>query len=91
MADESRYTDPATTALPHVLYDDPRHNPIAFLPVPPEPGKRVEYAGSTDWAATAPEPDPPAMTAGQEDHSDPWRYAGEDAAPPPDTGRPADG
>ncbi len=30
---------------------------------------------------------PPAVTAGQEDHSDPWRYAGEDADAPTDTGR----
>lgn len=28
-------TDPATTRLPHARYDDPRHNPIAFLPVAP--------------------------------------------------------
>lgn len=32
----------------------------------------------------------PAASAGQEDHSDPWAFAGEDAAAPTDTGRPAD-
>ncbi len=30
---------------------------------------------------------PPARTAGEEDHSDPWALAGEDADPPTDTGR----
>lgn len=33
----------------------------------------------------------PAATAGEQDHSDPWVFAGEDADPPADTGRPADG
>lgn len=28
------------------------------------------------------EPDPVAVTAGEEDHSDPWEFAGEDADPP---------
>jgi len=27
-------------------------------------------------------PDPIAVSAGEQDHSDPWRYAGDDAAPP---------
>jgi hypothetical protein len=31
---------------------------------------------------------PPAATAGEEDHSDPWAFAGEDADPPTDTGKP---
>ncbi len=31
---DQRYTDPATTQLPHARYGDPRHNPIAFLPMP---------------------------------------------------------
>jgi hypothetical protein len=31
---------------------------------------------------------PPAATAGEEDHSDPWAFAGEDADPPADTGKP---
>ena len=35
-------------------------------------------------------PDPPAATAGEQDHSNPWDYAGEDADPPTDTGRPPD-
>ncbi len=45
---------------------------------------------------TDPQPDEPARdaqpsaTAGQEDHSDPWAFAGQDADPPTDTGRPAD-
>jgi hypothetical protein len=33
----------------------------------------------------------PAKTAGEEDHTDPWVYAGEDADPPEDLGRPEDG
>lgn len=33
---------------------------------------------------------PVATSAGHQDHSDPWRFAGDDAAPPADTGRPAD-
>lgn len=90
-ADTPRYADPATSGLPHARYDDPRFNPIAFLPVPPEPGRRVEYGGHVDWAATEREREPQAVTAGQEDHSDPWRYAGEPADPPEDAGRPADG
>lgn len=31
---------------------------------------------------------PPAATAGQQDHSDPWVYAGDEADPPADTGKP---
>jgi hypothetical protein len=31
-----------------------------------------------------------AVTAGQEDHSDPWMFAGEDADPPGDAGKPAE-
>lgn len=51
MSDDRRYTEPATTRLPHVRYDDPRHNPIAFLPVDtPAPMGRVDYAGAVDWA-----------------------------------------
>lgn len=38
-----------------------------------------------DLAADA---NPPATTSGEEDHSNPWDYAGEDADPPEDTGRP---
>jgi hypothetical protein len=38
----------------------------------------------------ADEAGPPAKTAGEEDHSNPWTYAGEDADPPADTGRPPD-
>lgn len=34
-----------------------------------------------DLAATA---NPAAKTAGEEDHADPWQYAGEDADPPTD-------
>jgi hypothetical protein len=45
---------------------------------------------------TEPEPDadlaavanPPAKTSGEEDHSDPWAFAGDEADPPADTGRP---
>lgn len=42
---------------------------------------------------TAPDPlaapvNPPAKSAGEEDHTDPWSLAGEDADPPADTGRP---
>jgi hypothetical protein len=39
----------------------------------------------TDLAAAV---NPPASTAGEEDHTDPWALAGEDADPPADTGRP---
>lgn len=35
------------------------------------------------------EPSPPAATAGEQDHTNPWFYAGEEAEPPADTGRPA--
>lgn len=38
--DLPRYSDPATSVLPHALYSDPRHNPIAFLPVPPDDNGR---------------------------------------------------
>lgn len=38
-----------------------------------------------DLAADA---NPAAATAGEEDHSDPWLFAGEDADPPDDTGKP---
>ena len=34
--------------------------------------------------------EPLATTAGEEDHSDPWAYAGEDADAPEDTGRSED-
>jgi hypothetical protein len=34
-----------------------------------------------DLAAAA---NPPARTAGEESHEDPWQYAGEDADPPTD-------
>lgn len=50
--------DPATTALPHVAYDDPRHNPIAFLPADETPAGRVNYAGHSDWAWPPRDPDP---------------------------------
>ena len=59
-------TDPATTRLPHARYDDPRHNPIKFLPAD-------EPAGG--W-------EPGARTAGEQDHTDPWIYAAEVAPPP---------
>jgi hypothetical protein len=32
---------------------------------------------------------PPSKTAGEQDHSDPWALAGEDADAPADTGKPA--
>lgn len=51
MSDDRRYTDPATTRLPHVRYDDPRHNPIAYLPVDdPAPVGRIDFQGAVDWA-----------------------------------------
>ncbi len=31
---------------------------------------------------------PPSKTAGEQDHSDPWAFAGEDADAPGDLGRP---
>ncbi len=31
---------------------------------------------------------PPSKTAGEQDHSDPWAFAGEDADAPADTGKP---
>jgi len=40
----------------------------------------VRYGGAEDWVR--PEPEPHALTAGQQDHSDPWAFAGEDADPP---------
>jgi len=40
-----------------------------------------------DLAAAA---NPPSRTAGEEDHTDPWAFAGEDADPPADTGKPAE-
>ena len=59
MSDDRRYTDPATTRLPHVRYDDPRHNPIAFLPADEVPVGRVDFAGAMDWARP---PDHPTFT-----------------------------
>jgi hypothetical protein len=38
-----------------------------------------------------PEVEPPATTAGEEDHSDPEVYRGEDADAPADTGKPPQG
>lgn len=38
----------------------------------------VRYGDAEDWVR----PEPTALTAGQQDHSDPWAYAGEDADPP---------
>jgi hypothetical protein len=35
--------------------------------------------------------EPPAVTAGEQDHSNPWVFAGDDAPPPVDTGRPPAG
>jgi hypothetical protein len=35
--------------------------------------------------------DPASATAGEQDHTNPWFYAGADADPPSDCGRPADG
>ncbi|MBW0090498.1 hypothetical protein I4I73_21405 [Pseudonocardia sp. KRD-184] len=83
------------------LYDETAPTPITVadydpsatrVDIPVVTAGRVEYAGHVDYAnpRPTPQPDPPSMTAGQEDHSDPWRYAGEDADPPADTGRPAD-
>ncbi|MEU0465008.1 hypothetical protein ABZ215_13475 [Amycolatopsis sp. NPDC006131] len=34
--------------------------------------------------------EPTAVTAGEENHEDPWALAGADADAPADTGRPAD-
>lgn len=48
-----------------------------------------EYTPPTP-AGNEPGAEPVAATAGAEDHSDPWAYAGEDAAAPTDTGRPAE-
>ena len=31
---------------------------------------------------------PDELAAGQQDHSDPWVYAGDEADPPADTGKP---
>lgn len=48
-------------------------------PQPPDDAAAVD-----DLAAAA---NPAARTAGEEDHSDPWRFAGDDAAPPTDPAR----
>ncbi|MGH9288448.1 MAG: hypothetical protein ACRD0V_09210 [Acidimicrobiales bacterium] len=38
---------------------------------------------------STPDPGPPAPTAAEQDHSDPWAFAGQDADPPEDCGQPA--
>ncbi len=84
-----RYRDPATTRLPHARYDDPRHNPIAFLPADPVPEGRVEYGGAVDYAwptdagdvadhndPAAPDPTPDEITdPDHPDHVEPWTGA----------------
>lgn len=47
--------DPALTHLDDI-YDDPRHNPIAFIPVNP-----VTYGGRTDWSLTGQVDVPPRV------------------------------
>ncbi len=39
-------------------------------------------ASTEEFPVTAPEENPPADTAGEEDHSDPWALAGDDVAGP---------
>lgn len=53
---------------------------------PPAHLAEVPMADPTDPTAPA----PVAVTAGEQDHSDPWVFAGEPADPPADTGRPAE-
>lgn len=53
-----------------------------FLPVEPD-DPEVPGLGYTE-----PVPREPSPTAGEQDHSDPWGFAGDEADPPEDTGRP---
>ncbi len=58
-------------------WDGPTH------PLPPSPRKRHSIDCPTEAIpVTQPEEDPPADTAGEEDHTDPWSLAGEDVAAP---------
>jgi hypothetical protein len=77
MGDPDR-RDPALAGLDST-YEDPRSNPIAFLPVDAA-SPAVHYAGFTDWPG--PPPEPPAESAGEQDHTDPTAFVGEDADPP---------
>jgi hypothetical protein len=43
---------------------------------------RMEAAALMDDEPTVEVEEPHADTAGEQDHTDPWAYAGEDAAPP---------
>lgn len=79
--DSTRAQEPATSMLPPQAWDP------GSLYVMPIVGRRIEYGAAVDYPTVPPEA---ALTAGEQDHSDPWRYAGEDADPPADTGRPAD-
>lgn len=60
--------------VPDPLGEDPA---MTLLP----DGGRVEYSGHVDFAWPPPT-DPPARTAGQQDHSNPWVWAGSPADPP---------
>lgn len=44
------------------------------------PAYQLRYGTAIDWAW--PDTEQPARTAGEEDHSNPWFYAGDDADPP---------
>lgn len=44
------------------------------------PAYQVRYGDAVDWAW--PLAEQPARTAGEEDHTNPWFYAGEPADPP---------
>lgn len=54
-------------------------------------GWRFEPTGSVEQFQAVPpvEASPPAVTAGEQDHTNPWFFAGEEADAPTDTGRPA--
>ncbi len=45
------------------------------------PAQTVRYGDAVDWMKP-PDADPVARTAGEENHSNPWLYAGDDADPP---------
>lgn len=65
---EHEHDDRPATSYWFDPHDDARTNPIAYLPADP--------------AAEPVEPEQTAVTAGEQDHSDPWAYAGEPADPP---------
>lgn len=80
---------------PYWRYDDQAPDPdptvTSMLPVyaAPDAEPVITDGSAADDTATGPVPVTPSRTAGEQDHTDPWRYAGAEADPPADCGRPA--